>query len=60
MIREFIQLHREFGQVALVPDTMKMSKYGKIAVAAKPNGDKSRKFKASKSKRSRGAVSSAR
>ncbi len=42
MIREFIQLHREFGQLALVPGTMKMEKYGKISVSAKPNGYKKR------------------
>jgi hypothetical protein len=36
MIREFIQLHREFGQVALVPGSLKMSKYNKIVVSAKP------------------------
>jgi hypothetical protein len=41
MIREFIQLHRTFGQAALVPGEMKMSKNGKISVAAKPNAGKS-------------------
>lgn len=51
MIREFIQLHREFGQVALVPGTMKMSKYGKIVSTAKPNNYKRRTGKASRSKR---------
>jgi hypothetical protein len=51
MIREFIQLHREFGQVALVPGTMKMSKYGKIVSTAKPNNFKRRTGKASQSKR---------
>ena len=37
IIREFIQLHRSYGQVALVPGSMKMSRTGKIVVAAKPN-----------------------
>lgn len=53
MIREFIQLHRQFGQVALVPGTMKMAKYGKIVAAAKPNAGKSRTAKAYRSKRVR-------
>jgi len=51
MIREFVQLHREFGQVALVPGTMKMVKYGKVSVAARPNAYKSRSGKAFRSKR---------
>jgi len=51
MIREFIQLHRQFGQVALVPGTMKMVKYGKIAVMAKPSGAKNRNGKNYRSQR---------
>jgi len=53
MIREFIQLHREFGQVALVPGTMKMVKYGRIAVSARPNAYKNRNGKAYRFQRAR-------
>jgi hypothetical protein len=53
MIREFIQLHRQFGQVALVPGTMKMAKYGKIVAGAKPNAGKSGAGKAFRSQRAR-------
>jgi len=41
MIRELIQLHRQFGQVALVPGAMEIAKYRKIAGVAKE--DKSHK-----------------
>jgi hypothetical protein len=51
MIREFIQLHRQFGQVALVPGTMKMMKYGKIAVAGKPNTERGRNGNSFRSRR---------
>ncbi|MEN3383203.1 MAG: hypothetical protein V7608_3247 [Hyphomicrobiales bacterium] len=44
MIREFVQLYRNYGQVALVPGTMKMTKYRKISVA----GAKSIKSRAGK------------
>jgi hypothetical protein len=53
MIREFVQLHRQFGQVALVPGTMKMAKYGKIAVMAKPNTDRGHNGNSFRSKRTR-------
>jgi hypothetical protein len=33
LIREFVQLHRSYGQAALVPGDMKMSKTGKIIAA---------------------------
>jgi len=46
MIREFVQLHRKFGQAALVPGAMKMSKNKKIVVAAKPSAGKSGSQKA--------------
>src|SRR5215213_1216287 len=42
LIREFVQLHRNYGQVALVPGAMKVSKTGKIVTAGKPSGGKSR------------------
>jgi hypothetical protein len=51
MIREFVQLHRDYGQMALVPGgAMKMTKSGKI-VAVKPS--KSRNGKAYRSERAR-------
>ena len=42
LIREFVQLHRSFGQLALVPGTMKMSRNNKVVVgtAAKPDAGK--------------------
>jgi hypothetical protein len=53
LIREFIQLHRNYGQAALVPGgAMKMSKTGKIVAAAKPSAGKSRP-KAYRSQRAR-------
>jgi len=53
MIREFVQLHRQFGQLALVPGAMKMSKYGKIAVMGKPNTERSRNGNSFRSKGAR-------
>jgi len=38
IIREFVQLHRQYGQVALVPGATKMSRTGKVMQASKPNG----------------------
>lgn len=52
LIREFVQLHRNYGQVALVPGTVKMSKSGKF-VSAKANTGKSRPAKAYRSARKR-------
>jgi hypothetical protein len=46
LIREFVQLHRNYGQAELVPGTIKMSKAGKIVAAAKPGAGKSRSGKA--------------
>ena len=37
IIREFVQLHRSFGQAELVPEAMKMSKNRKVVLAARPN-----------------------
>jgi hypothetical protein len=37
MVREFIQLHRQFGQLALVPGPMKIAKHGKTAGLAMPH-----------------------
>ena len=54
MIREFVQLHRQFGQVALVPGTMKMVKYGKIAVMGKPNTERGRNGSTFRGKRAAG------
>jgi hypothetical protein len=51
LIREFIQLHREFGQAELVPGTVKMSKTGKVVAAAKPGAGKTGTGKAYRSKR---------
>jgi hypothetical protein len=53
LIREFVQLHRNYGQVALVPGTMKMSKNNKFVVSAKPSAGKSRTGKAFRSERKR-------
>jgi hypothetical protein len=50
LIREFVQLHRGYGQMALVPGAMKMTKSGKV-VAAKPS--KSHNGKAYRSERAR-------
>jgi Putative metallopeptidase len=52
MIREFVQLYRNYGQATLVPGTMKMTKYKKIVVAAaKPGSAKSRTGKAFRAER---------
>jgi hypothetical protein len=51
MIREFVQLHRSYGQAALVPGAMKVSKNKKIVVAARPNAGKSSNQKAFRSRR---------
>jgi hypothetical protein len=37
IIREFVQLHRSYGQVALVPGPMQMSKNQKVIASARPN-----------------------
>jgi hypothetical protein len=47
IIREFVELHCSFGQAALVPGTAKVSKTGKIVVAAKPHSGRSRAPKSS-------------
>jgi hypothetical protein len=51
MVREYIQLYRQFGQLALVPGTMKVAKYAKTAGLATP--DKSRRSNAFRSARVR-------
>jgi len=38
IIREFVQLHRKYGQIALVPGATKMSRTGKVMQAVKSNG----------------------
>ena len=53
VIREFVQLHRAYGQAALVVGPMKMSKNRKIVAAAKPNAAKNSSQKAFRSKRAR-------
>lgn len=53
LIREFVQLYRGFGQTVLVPGAVKMSKSGKVVMAAKPNAGKSRPPKAFRSDRKR-------
>ena len=52
IIREFVQLHRNYGQMALVSGQMKMSKNKKVVVAAKP-APKSRAQKSLRSDRKR-------
>jgi hypothetical protein len=52
LIREFVQLHRKYGQAALVAGPMKMSKSGKVVVSAKPSGT-SRSQKAFRGERAR-------
>jgi hypothetical protein len=42
IIREFSQLHRNYGQMALVPGPMRMSRNKKIVVAARPTAAKNR------------------
>ncbi len=51
LIREFVQLYRGYGQVALVAGAMKMSKSGKIIAAPGPSAEKRGAGKAYKSKR---------
>jgi Putative metallopeptidase len=53
LIREFVQLHRKYGQAALVPGTPKMSKNKKVIMAAQPNGGKNRAQKSFRSQRAR-------
>jgi hypothetical protein len=53
LIREFVQLHRNYGQAALVPGAMKMSRTGKVVAAAKPSAGKSRSGKAFRPERTR-------
>lgn len=53
IIREFVQLHRSYGQAALVPGTMTMSKNNKVVLSAKPSAGKSRTGKAFRSERKR-------
>ena len=52
LIREFVQLHRSYGQAKLVPGTVKMSKTGNVVSGAKFNAGKSRP-KAYQSERAR-------
>jgi hypothetical protein len=52
IIREFVQLHRNYGQAELVPGTIKMSKNKKIVVAAR-SAPKGRTQKALRSDRKR-------
>jgi hypothetical protein len=51
LIREFVQLYRGFGQVALVPGKMEMTKSGKIIVAPGPKAEKRGASKAFRAKR---------
>jgi len=53
LIREFVQLHRGYGQAALVPGTMTMSKNKKVVLSAKPSTGKSHAGKAFRSERRR-------
>ena len=53
MIREFVQLHRSYGQAALVPGTMKMSKNKKFVCGGKAERRKSRTQKAFRPERER-------
>ena len=55
LIREFVQLHRNYGQAALVPGgTMKVSRTGKIVAAGKPpSASKGRGGKAFRPERAR-------
>ena len=53
LIREFVQLHRAFGQAELVPGTMTISKNRKIVLSAKPNAGKSRTGKTFRAERAR-------
>jgi hypothetical protein len=51
LIREFVQLHRAWGQAELVPGTLRMSKNRKIVVDAKPDNFKRRPGKSFRSER---------
>jgi hypothetical protein len=51
LIREFSQLYRNYGQMALIPGTMKMSKNKKYEVTAAAKGVKSGKRQGQKSYR---------
>ena len=42
LIREFVRLHRAWGQAELVPGTMSMSKNNKVVLSAKPSSAKPR------------------
>ena len=48
LIREFVQLHRNYGQVALVPGPMRMSKTGNVIAAAKA---RARAFRSARKRR---------
>ena len=54
MIREFVQLHRQFGTAALVPGTMRMTKNKKVILVAAPASGKhssGKAFRAPRKKR---------
>jgi hypothetical protein len=51
LIREFVQLYRNYGQTALVPGAMKMGKNKQIVAAPKPGFAKSRTGKAFRAER---------
>ena len=53
IIREFVQLHRGYGQAELVPGTMKMSKNKKVVIVAAKSSSKSGKRKAYRAERKR-------
>ncbi len=53
VIRDLSQLYRGYGQMALVPGTIKMSKNKKVIVVATPGGGKSRTQKAFRPERTR-------
>ena len=54
LIREFVQLHRNYGQAALVPGAMQVSRTGKIVAAGKPpSAGKGRNGKALRTDRAR-------
>jgi hypothetical protein len=54
IIREFIQLHRNFGHLALVPGTIRMSENKKIVMVPGPNAGKNgagKSFRAARARR---------
>ena len=51
LIREFVQLHRAWGQAELVPGTMRMTRNRKIVLDAKPSTAKPRPGKSFRSER---------